>query len=114
MLDFQLYRIKVLRSPGALFSSDDTNAALLRQVIVARPEKGSGTGYTWRVGNSTPIDDSAYYFAFGRTTRSAFPVFDPTDHSFAEEEFESSPFTHVIVDVDLGVGAIAKKAQLAS
>lgn len=114
MLDFQLFRIKVRRITGNMFSTGDSNEALVRQVIESHPERSSGARFRWHVGNVEPLDANAYYFAFGRSTRSPFPVFDRLSHSFAEREFDSAPFTHVIIDAVLGVAAIARQTHLAS
>ena len=114
MLDFQLFRLKVFRIPGSLFSTEDSSASLVRSAVLSRPERKSRQGVVWHVGNVEPIDDAALYLAFGRTTRANLPLFNAADRSFVEQEFESAPFTHVIVDTELGLCAIARKTQLAS
>jgi hypothetical protein len=113
MLDFQLFRLKVYRIPGSLFSTDESPPSLIRSAILSRPERRSRRGVVWHIGNVEAIDDSALYFAFGRTTVANLPQFNAADRSFVEQEFESAPFTHVIVDSELGLCAIARKSQLA-
>lgn len=115
MLEFQLFRLKVARpsQPSVWASPDATTADLIRSAIEARPEKEFRRGFVWHIGNVAPIDAAGLYFAFGRTTRATYPFFDANAHSFVEQEFDSAPYTHVLVDVELGVCAIAKKTQLA-
>lgn len=115
MLEFQLFRLKVTRpaQPTVWGSGTWDSAALIRNAIEARPERAFRRGFVWHIGNVGQIDDSGLYFAFGRTTRATHPFFDSTARSFVEQEFENAPYTHVIVDVDLGLCAIAKKTQLA-
>src|SRR5688572_28760433 len=102
MLDFQLFRLKVHRFKS-LFQADEPPALLIRAAIESRTEKRTWRGYVWHIGNVAAIDDSGLYFAFGRTTRSNVSVFNPAEGAFVEQEFETAPYTHVIVDVDIGL-----------
>jgi hypothetical protein len=113
MLEFQLFRLKALRqSQSGLFGAEASSAELSRAAIESRPERGGWRGFTWHLGNVEVLDESGLYFALGRTTRSTVAIFDRNRHSFVEQESESAPFTHVIVDVNIGLCAIAKKAEL--
>jgi hypothetical protein len=115
MLEFQLFRLKVVRpsQPSVWASPNATNAELVRRAIEARPEREFRRGFIWHIGNVAQMDATGIYFAFGRTTRATYSVFDANAHSFVEQEFDSAPYTHVLVDVELGVCAIAQKTQLA-
>jgi hypothetical protein len=115
MLELQLFRLKVTR-PGQPTVWADVNwdtAAIIRQAIEHAPAKEVRRGFVWHIGNVSVIDESGLYFRFGRTTRASFPFFDEKTRSFVEHEHENAPYTHVFVDVQLGVCAIARNTELA-
>jgi hypothetical protein len=51
------------------------------------------------------------YFRVGRISRSTLEVYQ--DGVFADQEFETAPYTHVFLDIPLEVCCIAKKSRLA-
>lgn len=67
----------------------------------------------WHIGNVTPIDQSGLYFRLGRAATERLELYDAAEHRFVDREFKTAPYTHVVVDVDLEVCAIAKKIRLA-
>lgn len=116
LIRFQLYRIKLIRPHQAQLTSDNMSAAqLLREAIDSRPEQGATPDITWHIGNVMDYPNSkALYFRIGRTTMSTLETFDEEAKNFVEESIESSPYTHCIVLVDLGVVAIVHKSRLAA
>jgi len=66
----------------------------------------------WHIGNVTPIDENGLYFRLGRTSTSTLEIYDEEEGGFIDQEFETAPYTHAIVDVELEVCAIAKKTRL--
>ncbi len=113
MLTFQLFRLKVFPpSRLALYHEDRTPSEWIRAVIEEGPEAELWSGVTWHVGNVLVVDESSHYFALGKTTRASLAQFDPGTKTFHEVQFEEAPFTHVFVDRELGLCAIAQKPRL--
>ncbi len=111
MLEFQLFRVKVLLpNQGQLYLTKPTPTDLLRILIESRPTDELRSRITWHIGNVENIDDSGIYFRFGKTTKATIETFK--DGVFIDQEFETSPYTHIILDVKLEVMAIAKKVKL--
>jgi hypothetical protein len=112
MLDFQLFRIKVFPSAqSTLFESDKTPQQILVETIRSLPETRSRQGLVWHIGNVTDVDESSIYFRVGRTSKSTVEVYH--DGRFIDEEFETSPYTHVLLETQIEVCAIARKSKLA-
>lgn len=112
-MDFSLYRIKVIRpSQKEMFREDLSSPEILRSAILARPTAIEGRASGWHVGNIEELSPTNIYFALGRTSRATVPVLSSSG-DFVETEFESAPYTHVMVDVPLEVCGIAHKANLA-
>lgn len=57
------------------------------------------------------MDDNGLYFRVGRTTQSTIEVYE--NGAFADQEFETAPYTHVLMDVHLEICCIARKGRLA-
>ncbi|MCD6405085.1 MAG: hypothetical protein J7M19_04615 [Planctomycetes bacterium] len=113
MLQFQLFRIHVYPSEqGKLFDVRRTPSEILRDTIRSLPDAEFKKGAMWHIGNVESVDEGGIYFRIGRTSRSKVAVFE--DGSFADAEFEASPYTHVLLDVPLEVCAIAGKARLST
>lgn len=114
MLDFQLFRIRVI--PGELHLFDDrpqSRSEILKRVVLSL----SGTDaalkkdVVWHVGNIRTLNEDAVYLRIGKTTKSKLEVFQ--DGNFLDQEFETAPYTHVLLIFDLEICAIAKKSKLA-
>jgi len=113
MLEFQLFRIKVYPSKQReLFAREGTRPQMLRETIQSLPAGEFRRGLTWHIGNVTPIDESGLYFRLGRTSTSTLEIYDEGAGGFIDQEFETAPYTHAILDVQLEVCAIAKKTRL--
>lgn len=109
MPDFQLFRVKLYESPH-LFD-DLTRPQILMHVLGLSPVIEPRKGVIWHIGKLQALGPDAAYFRLGKTTTSTLEVFREGD--FVEAEFESAPYTHVIVDSAQGVAAIARKPRLA-
>lgn len=113
MLSFYLYRVKVI-SPKQkmLFDGEKTSTEILKEVLLSKPSKELKKGFVWHIGNVTEINDAGIYFAIGRTTKSIVERYDEVDKNFVEEDFETSPYTHAILDLQYQVLAVASKSRL--
>jgi hypothetical protein len=111
MPEFQLFRLKVYPSEqGHLFENLTRPEILLRVLEVSQPTE-LRKGITWHVGKLHRLDPEAIYFRLGKTTRATVEVFREGD--FVEAEYESAPYTHVLLDTRLSLTAIAQKPRLA-
>jgi hypothetical protein len=113
MLDFQLFRIKVyLPKMKSLFYEDLTPSQFLKEVILLKPSAELRKNFFWHIGNVSPIGNSGLYFRIGKTTKVKMEIFQ--NGNFLDEEFENAPYTHVILDYNIEVAAIAKKTKLSN
>lgn len=113
MLEFQLFRIRVFLSPQRyLYAEEPTRQQMLREAIESLPSGEFRRGLIWHIGNVTPIDEKALYFRVGRRSKEKLEIFDERDGRFEDQEFQTAPYTHAIVDVELELCAIAKKTRL--
>lgn len=111
MLDFQLFRIKVyLPRQRRLLSNCFKPSECLKEVILLKPSAELRKDFIWHIGNVSLIEGSGLYFRIGRTTKYKMEVFE--NGNFIDQEFEGAPYTHVILDYELEVAAIAKKTKL--
>ena len=111
MPEFQLFRLKVYPPKQALlFNSESDREIILVRTITSAPSAALRRGSIWHLGNVTRVDDHGLYFRVGRTARSTLGLYQ--DGRFEDAEFETAPYTHAVVDVNLEVLAVAKKAQL--
>ncbi len=112
MLDFQLFRVKVYPpAQRQMFDLEMTRQEFLNRSISSLPQIELRTGRIWHIGNVRRIDDAGLYFRIGRTSRSTVGIYE--EGNFKDQEFETAPYSHVILDVELEVCALAKKTQLA-
>src|SRR5437773_3940236 len=115
MLQFQLFRIRI-EHPGQLNLFEDPRRSsrdIILDVIKSKPSAQLRQGYTWHIGNIEELDPNAIYFALGRTTTAKVETYDEEAGNFVDQEFDTAPYTHVLVELNLQVIAIAGKAQLA-
>ena len=111
MVEFQLFRIKVYPpSQTNLLEPERTRPELLVEVIRSMPLLELRVGSEWSIGNLRQIDDYGLYFRVGRTAKSKTSVKE--GDNFVDQDFESAPYTHVLLDTTLEVLAVAKKSQL--
>jgi hypothetical protein len=110
---FELFRIKT-RVPRqrSLLIGDMSPASLLRAAVEERPSAELRKGHIWHMGNIETLDSTSTYFALGRTTGAMVERFDEVSRNFVEEQFDTAPYTHVVLDYMLGVAAVAAKPRL--
>ncbi len=111
MADFHLFRLKVYKPRQMrLFVQDKGRLEILREVIFSLPSAELRKGITWHIGNITYLDKDGLYLRIGRISKSTIETYK--DGNFVDQEFETAPYTHVILDTGLEVCAIAKKTKL--
>jgi len=113
MLEFQLFRLKVFpTTQGDLFRGEMTRAEVLSAVIRSLPEVELRAGSVWHIGNVTELDPDAMYLRVGRATISTAERY--RNGNFIDELDEVAPYTHVVIDTQLELSAIARKPRLSS
>ncbi len=113
-IEFHIFRAKFVKSKqGLLFSSEKTSSEIFQLTIDEKPSLVLNEGHYWHIGNVDKFEDSTGYFAVGRTTKTIIEKYDEGTKNFIEEEYEQSPYTHVLYDSKMGLLAIARKTRLA-
>jgi len=111
MLNFHLFRVKVYPTNQMdLFEKERRPSEILRETILSFPSVELRKGKIWEIGNVTAIDDFGIYFRVGRVSESKIEVYQ--NGKFLDTQFESAPYTHVLLDVVLEICAIARKSRL--
>lgn len=114
MPTFQLFHCRVtLPSQIDLLRDPPSRPEIIRQALEERPSAELRKGYTWHIGNLESIGSDGIYFAFGKTTVTSIEQYDAVGGDFVEIEFDTAPYTHVILDLHHQVMAIAAKSRLA-
>lgn len=93
-----------------LFAQQKDRPEILREIILSLPSAQLRKGVTWHIGNITALDENGLYFRIGRASRSMLETYQ--EGNFLDEEFETAPYTHVVLDIGLEVCAIAQKTKL--
>lgn len=93
-----------------IFSQEKDRPEVLREIIFSMPSAELRKGVSWHIGNVTILDEDGIYFRIGRISRSTLETYK--DGNFIDQEFETAPYTHVVLDTKLEVCAIAQKAKL--
>lgn len=113
IVDFYLYRMKlILPSQRSFFHENLSRPEAFRRILEERPSAELRRGTYWHIGNIVFVDDIGGYFAAGRTTHAILEKYDASTGNFLEETLETSPYTHVLFDCQVGFLAIAKKTRL--
>ncbi len=119
MPGFHLFHIKVHRMRTFQYDLTvpmvplpKTPQGVLKELILDRPCSEPRRGVVWRIGNVQELDDlGGVYFRLGRTTRKKHWVYEGGE--FVDRELEDAPYTHVVMDIQMEVCAIAKQPVLA-
>jgi hypothetical protein len=113
MIDFHIFRVKLVKSAqGLLFHPEITSSQVFLSALSEKPSVELYSGHYWHIGNVEQIGEATGYFAVGRTTKSIIEKFDEETKNFVEEEYQQSPYTHVVYDAEIGLLAIARKSRL--
>lgn len=111
MLEFQLFRIKTTTSnQGDLFDSITSRRDALEKTIRSVPIKEIRKNKIWQIGNIKVIDKNSLYCRIGRNSKRTIEVYE--DGKFIDQEFDTAPYTHLIIELHLSICAIAKKSSL--
>jgi hypothetical protein len=114
MPDFQLFRVQVFVSPQRLLeTNDDESLETPRQILDAmmRRYRRADDDGRWHMGDVEQIDDSGFYFRFGRERNISRAQY--INHRFIDESLETVPYSHVLLDTDLGLVAVGKESEVA-
>lgn len=113
-MQLDLYRVKVFaRYPIETLMHDELRRPeVLRSAVEGKKSTATQKGVSWRIGNVKRLDHAGFYFRLGRTTKAMVSVLNAAG-DFVENEFDSAPYTHVFMDVELGVAAIARDTKVA-
>jgi hypothetical protein len=113
MSDFQLFRIKVFPSGQTnILTGDMSRQDILKESVLSTHSGEFKKGRVWHIGNIREIEEGALYFRIGRIAKSTIEMYD--EGNFIDQEFETAPYTHVVLDIDIGLAAIARKSSLSS
>lgn len=115
MLRFQLFRLKVVKpSQMRMFiSADESPESIVKAAMLEKPTAKLFRGYSWHIGNLVALDESSFYFALGRSSSTKSGRYNMETREFEEQEFETAPYTHVLLDFLIGLCAIASNPLLA-
>lgn len=114
--DFYLYRTKLtIAEQKNLFGQEElSRPEILKRIISEKPSSELRKGRYWHIGNAKMISAYGGYFAVGKTSKSILEKYDEETGNFLEEIDETSPYTHVVFDAELGLFSIARKQRLST
>lgn len=113
-IEYNLFRVKfIIPSQLKLFEDKKTPAELFKLALKEQPSTQNIKGSFWHIGNLEKFSRDRGYFKFGRTRIGRNTKFDERRRDFVEEEFHTSPFTHVVYNTKIGFIGIAHNHQLA-
>jgi hypothetical protein len=111
MLEFQVFRISVFFNQQiGMFNTEISRSEVLKNIILSKPDLIKNSEKIWHIGNVLEIGNSTIYFRIGKTSKLTVELFH--EGNFVESEFETSPYTHVVLNTKLEICAIAKKIKL--
>jgi len=113
MLRFQLFRIKVYPSrQNLLFNRENYNdrPSILRKTVEQLPSSELWRNAIWKIGNLQQINDATLYFRLGRISHRTEGSYQ--EGNFIDEDHLSAPYTHVILNWQYEVCAIAPNSKL--
>jgi hypothetical protein len=113
-VDLQLFRVRAYEpDQRRLKFTPITPQHAIVAALNERPTAETREDHFWHVGNIVQVDPFGMSFALGRTTKSTLEQYDETTQDFVEEEFDTAPYTHVFLETQLEIVAIARKSRLA-
>lgn len=118
-IEFNIFRLKINKNAQtfptqpSLFEEEEIDRKdLIIRVVEEKQSIELRRGNVWHIGNIKLFDKYKGYFAVGRTTKTINEKYDKYKGDFMEELYETSPYTHVFFDAEIGVIAVGKKAKL--
>lgn len=110
---FFLFRIKVIGGDQpSMFEDEQVPSTIITKLVRSKPSVQLRQGHTWHIGNVTSVEGLGLFFALGRTTSSTVERYNQDTQDFVEEDFEASPYTYILFDIDYQILAIAHKQKL--
>lgn len=115
MATFQIFRVKVeYPAQRQMFTGVRlAPAALILEAVQSKPASDPEKPTVWHIGNLEPLTPGAIVFRIGRTTPAIEERFDQDKGDFIDEQVDLAPYTHVLLDLELQVCAIAIRPRLA-
>lgn len=111
-IEYSLFRVKLVRPQQKNYLHDELTAEqVFLKAIEEKPSESLQSGQ-WHLGNLQGFERPLGYFAVGRTTKTTNTKFDEVSGNFIEEDFETSPYTHVIYNSAIGFLGIAENRRL--
>lgn len=112
MLQFHLFRTLVaIPDQVPLFEPARERGPILGKALRSLPSVEGRRGSIWHVGNLVEIDASAFSFRLGRTTKTTLALYE--EGEFVDRDFDTAPYTHAVLDVDLELFAVAHNPKIA-
>jgi len=113
-MELYLYRVKVFGPRNTqLFDKPFVPGRVLLAAIREHPTSRVYRGVSWHIGNVEAVDQSSVYFRLGRTSRAVVSQIDASTGNFVEQDFESAPYTHFLLDYDRELVAFMRRVSLA-
>ena len=110
MLEFHLFRMTVYLPDQLSLYHQASRPDVSFQAITSVPSAELRKGQKWHIGNVTRLDDAGLYFRVGRTSKLTVELYSAGQ--FTEQSFETAPYTHVVIDHEIGLCALARKPKL--
>jgi hypothetical protein len=111
---FCLYRVRLFESSQRGFWEGQDRAEVLRRAIFSKPSLLGRGRNEWHIGNVFEISHRAIAFRIGRESPTLKESFDPVSHDFKKLNEPIGPSSLAVLDLPLGVLAIAMRSSLAA
>lgn len=115
MIRFYLYRLKVeytTWSESPFGAGSRRPSGIILSAVEEKPSRKIKNGPTWHIGNIQKITEKKILFALGKVTRATRKIYDEDAGDFIEEDSPDAPHTHVAIDLNLQVCAIAHEKRI--
>jgi hypothetical protein len=111
---FTLFRIKIIRPSQVDFFEDvqQSHSDIIKAAINEKPFKEIRKGHVWHIGNIEEVGEEGLFFALGRVKKLITDKYDENSGDFVDVEDEQAPYTHVFIDLEYQICAIAHKAKV--
>jgi len=109
-----LFRVKFVKGKQLPLEFENIKPQeILIQAIKEKPDIDTKEGYSWHIGNIKLLDNRHGSFAIGRRTPTTLSHFDSEKKDFVESMSETSPYTTIYFDSDIGLLGIKRNYHLA-
>lgn len=111
---FCLYRVRLFESSQRGLWEGQDRIDVLRRAIFSKPSLFGRGRNEWHIGNVHEISPRAIAFRIGRESPTLKESFDPVSHDFKKLNEPIGPSSLAVLDLPLGVLAIAMRSSLAA